>query len=74
MRLAAIRALEIRGEADIIRDMTHGELEARALEAERVQATAPPEVSSQLRLTTQAEADAWQQSAEAATATTGPTP
>jgi hypothetical protein len=66
MRLAAIRALEIRDEADIIRDMTHGELEAGTLEAERAQASAPPDVSRQLRLTAQAEADAWQQSADAA--------
>ena len=58
MRLAAIRALEISDEADIIRGMTHGELEARALEAERAQATAPPDVSRQLRLTAQAEAEA----------------
>ena len=67
MRLAAIRALEIRDEDDIIRGMTHGELEARILAAERAQASAPPDVSRQLRRTAQAEADAWQQSAEAAT-------
>jgi len=67
MRLAAIRALEIRGEADIIRGLTHGELEARTLKAERAQATAPPDVSRQLRLTAQAEADAWKQSADAVT-------
>ena len=67
MRLAAIRALEIRDETAIIRGMTHGELEARTLEAERAQASAPPDVSRQLRLTAQAEADAWQQSADAAT-------
>jgi hypothetical protein len=66
MRLAAIRALEIRDEADIIRDMTHAELEAGTLEAERAQASAPPDVSRQLRLTAQAEADARQQSADAA--------
>ena len=67
MRLAAIRALEIRDEAAIIRSMSHGELEARILEAERSQVVAPPDVSRQLRLTAQAEADAWQQSADAAT-------
>ena len=67
MRQATIRALEIRDEADIIRGLTRGELEARVLDAERAQATAPPEVSGQLRLTAQAEADAWQQAAEAAT-------
>ena len=67
MRQATIRALEIRDEADIIRGLTRGELEARILDAERAQATAPPEVSRQLRLTAQAEADAWQQAADAAT-------
>jgi hypothetical protein len=67
MRLAAIRALEIRDEAAIIRGMARGELEARTRQAERAQASAPPHVSGQLRLTAQAEADAWQQSADAAT-------
>jgi hypothetical protein len=67
MRQATIRALEIRDEADIIRGLTRGELEARVLDAERTHVTAPPEVSSQLQLTAQAEADAWQQAAEAAT-------
>ena len=67
MRLAAIRALEIRDETEIIHGMTHGELQARTLEAERVQASAPPDLSRQLRLTAQAEAGAWQQSADAAT-------
>jgi hypothetical protein len=47
--------------------MTQGELEARILDGERVLASAPPDVSRQLRLTAQAEADAWQQSADAAT-------
>jgi hypothetical protein len=67
MRLAAIRALEIRDEAAIIRGMTRGELEARTRQAKCAQASAPPDVSRQLRLTAQAEADAWQQSADAAT-------
>jgi len=67
LRLAAIRALEIRDEADIARGMTRGELEARALEAERAQASAPPDVSRQLRRIAQAEADAWRQHADAAT-------
>ena len=66
MRQATIRALEIRDEADIMRGMTRGELEARVLDAERTQVTAPPEISSQLRLTSQAEADARQQVADAA--------
>ena len=67
MRLAAIRALEIRDEAAIVRGMTRGELEARTRQAERAQASAPPDVSRQLRLTARAEADAWQQYADAAT-------
>jgi hypothetical protein len=48
-----------------MRAMSRGELEARVLQADRAQATAPPDTSSQLRLTAQAEADAWQQSADA---------
>jgi hypothetical protein len=66
MRLAAIRALEIRDEAAIIHGMTRGELEAQVFEGERAQASGPPDVSGQLRLTARAEADAWQQSADAA--------
>ena len=66
MRQATIRALEIRDEADIIRGLTHGELEVCVLDAERTQATASLDVSRQLRLTAQAEADTWQQAAEAA--------
>ncbi len=65
MRQAAIRALEVRDEAEIVRGMTHGELEARILDGNRAQASAPPDVSRDLRLTAQAEADAWQQSADA---------
>ena len=67
MRQATIRALEIRDEVDIIRGLTRGELEARVLAAEHAQAAAPPEVSGQLRLTAQTEADAWQQAADAHT-------
>ena len=58
-------ALEIRDEADIIRGMDRGELEARVLQGDRAHAAAPPDVSSQLRLTAQAEADARRQSADA---------
>ncbi len=47
--------------------MTHGELEARILDGDRAQPSAPPEVSRDLRLTAQAEADAWHQSADATT-------
>ena len=72
LRQAAIRALEIRDETEIIRRMTQGELEARILDAERAQASAPPDVSRELRLTAQAEADAWQQSADAESGTTRP--
>jgi hypothetical protein len=67
LRQAAIRALEIRDETEIVRRMTHGELEARILHGDRAQASAPPDVSRELRLTAQAEADAWQQSADAET-------
>jgi hypothetical protein len=65
LRQAAIRALEIRDETEILRRMTHGELEARILDSERAQASAPPDVSRELRLAAQAEAAAWQQSAGA---------
>ena len=58
-------ALEIRDELGIISGMSVGDLEARILEGERAQASAPPDVSSQLRLTAQAEADALAQSADA---------
>ena len=47
--------------------MSRGELEAQVLQGERAQATAPQDVSSQLRLTWQADADAWQQAADAET-------
>ena len=65
MRQATIRALEIRDEADIIRGLDRGELEARILVGERAQASAPTEVSRTLRLTAQAEADALRQSVDA---------
>ena len=65
MRRDTVRALEIADERAEIRAMSRGELEGRVLEGERAQATAPRNVSSQLRLTWQADADAWQQSADA---------
>ncbi len=65
MRKAVFTALEIRDEADIIRGLHRGELEARILAGQRAQATAPPDVSGTLRLTAQAEADALRQSADA---------
>jgi hypothetical protein len=45
--------------------MDRGQLEAHQAAAGRAQATAPPDVSGQLRATAQAEADARQQSADA---------
>ncbi len=63
MRLSTMKALELT--EDSYRTMTRGELEARILDGERAQASAPTDVSSQLRITAQAEADAWQQSANA---------
>jgi hypothetical protein len=45
--------------------MTQGELEARVLDGERALASAPPDVSRELRRTAQAEANAWQESANA---------
>jgi conjugative relaxase-like TrwC/TraI family protein len=65
MRKAVLAALEIRDEADIIRGLDRGELEARALRGQRDRAAAPPDVSRQLRLTAQAEADAHRQAADA---------
>jgi hypothetical protein len=54
------QALEIADEHAEIRAMSRAELEARVLQGERAQATAPPDVSERLRVTAQAEADAWQ--------------
>jgi hypothetical protein len=65
MRKTVFAALEIRDEADILRGIDRGELEAQVCQGERVRASAPPDVSSQLRLTAQAEAEALRQSAEA---------
>ena len=65
LRKAVFAALEIRDEADIIGSLHRGELEARVLAGERAQSSAPPDVSTTLRLTAQAEADALQQSADA---------
>ena len=65
MRKAVFATLEIRDEADILHGIDRGELEARVLQGERARAAAPPDVSSQLRLTAYAEADAHRQSADA---------
>jgi hypothetical protein len=67
LRQATIAALEIRDDADLMCGLDRGELEARVRHGERAQATAPPEVSSQLRFTAQAEADALRQSVAAQT-------
>ena len=65
MQRDTLASLEITDEQAEIGAMSRGELQARVLEGDRAQATAPPEVSGRLRLTAQAEADAWQQSAAA---------
>jgi hypothetical protein len=65
MRKAVLAALEIRDEADILHGLDRGELKARVLQGERACAAAPPDVSRQLRLTAQAQADAHRQSADA---------
>jgi conjugative relaxase-like TrwC/TraI family protein len=65
MRTAVLTALEIRDEADNLRGLDRDELEARALQGQRARAAAPPDVSRQLRLTAQTEADAHRQSADA---------
>ena len=64
---STIQALDIPTKPPMPR-MNRGELEAQILDGERAQAAAPPDVTGQLRLTAQAEADAWQQSADAAAA------
>jgi AAA domain len=65
MQRDTFQALEISDEQAEIRAVSRGALEARVLEGDRAQATAPPDVSGRLRLTAQAEADAWRQSAAA---------
>ena len=65
MRMAVFTALEIRDEAEILRGLHRGELEAQVLTGERAQASAPLDVSGTLRVTAQAEADALRQSADA---------
>jgi hypothetical protein len=65
MRREAIQALEIRDEAEIMRGMTQGELEAQVLGGERAMANAPRDVSVELRNAAQAQQDCWQQSVEA---------
>jgi conjugative relaxase-like TrwC/TraI family protein len=65
LRGDTLRALEIADEQAEIRATSRGELESQLLQADRAQVTAPPDMSSLLLLTSQAEADAWQQAADA---------
>ena len=65
MRQQAIREMEIRDEAAMWAGMDRGQLEAHTAAADRAHAAAPPDVGSQLRATAHAEADAWQQAANA---------
>ena len=65
LRNDTLRVLEVADEQAEIWAMSRGELEAKVLEGDRAQAMAPRDTSSQLRVTAQAQADAWQQSAEA---------
>ena len=65
MRREVIHELEYPDEAAMWAGMDRGRLEAHTAAAERVQATAPPDVSGELRLTANAEADALQQGADA---------
>lgn len=65
LRKGAMRALDIRDEQEMVRSLSRGQLDAEVLDAERAQANAPADVSQQLRLTAQAEADARQQAADA---------
>ena len=65
MRREVIRELEYPDEAAMWAGMDRGQLEAHTAAAERAHAAAPPDVSAQLRATAHAEADAWQQAADA---------
>ena len=64
-RQSAMNALEIRDEAVVFRSMTIGQLETRITEGDRTMAAAPPDISADLRLAAQAQADAWAQHADA---------
>lgn len=64
-RKAAMHALEIRDDAERMASMSLGELEAAIAEGDRAVAAAPPDVTSELRLTEQARTDAWAQAAVA---------
>ena len=64
-RRATMRALEIRDEAEAMRAMSRGQLEAHVTQAERAMAAAPPDMSAELRQAAQAKADAWREHADA---------
>jgi conjugative relaxase-like TrwC/TraI family protein len=65
MRREVIRELEYPDEAAMWAGMDRGQLETHTAAAERARAAAPADVSAQLRATAHAEADAWQQAADA---------
>jgi hypothetical protein len=65
MRRHAIREMEMRDEAAMWAGMDRGQLETHTAAAQRAHAAAPPDVGSQLRAAAHAEADAWQQAADA---------
>jgi conjugative relaxase-like TrwC/TraI family protein len=64
-RRAAMSALEIRDEAEVLAGMSRGELEAAVSEGDHAMGRAPANVGNDLRLTGRAKADAWAQSATA---------
>jgi conjugative relaxase-like TrwC/TraI family protein len=67
MRQEVIRELEYPDEAAMWAGMDRGHLEAHTAAAERAKAAAPPDMSTRLRATAHAEADARQQAADAQT-------
>src|SRR5262249_35289657 len=66
-RKPSFPAPEIRDGVALPRDLARGDPEPRAPKADRPRPAAPPDVSSQLRLTAQAEADAHRQAVGAQT-------
>jgi TrwC relaxase/AAA domain len=64
-RKATMRALEIPDDAEVMRAMTRGQLEAHVAKADRAIGTVPAQPSEQLRQTGQAKAGAQAQGAEA---------
>jgi hypothetical protein len=64
-RKAAARALEIPDQAEALRGMSRGQLEAMVAEGHRAMAAAPPDVSAQLRAAALAREQAWAEHADA---------